>query len=789
MYHVSRKRARRLAACTLAGLLALACLMGQAAPAVAAPATTAEQTFTQPDGSSFTGYIKGDEYFSWYVTSAGTLIQKDPATSTWCQVTRAADGTLQLGPAAQGSVDGAALTSSDLADADETAYQELSGASVDGDGLPASGSGGLVTLDSIQDTATIETEGLSAQSETSTQATKSAPVITIVIGFDDTSDPTAQYADVPYSNDYDWNKQIYSGTYSLTTFYSQMSNGQFTWLPASGTSAYGTGGNTNTSDATNDGIVHVTIDHAHPNLSNDFTDPAKLKSFGETLSEGLKAAEPYVDFASFDTNGNGTLENDEVGICFVIAGYEASTTTAEPSVWAHQSFFTGFPDSSFVVDGVTPLSYIAAGETQLSDSDTQQQSTIGTFTHELGHYLGLPDLYDTTSQRDGAWKDYTVACMSTMDMGSNGTTNMGEYRPVDLDAYCRELLGYVSPVEITQDGTYTTTSQTDSTGYRCYRIDVTSDEYYLIENREYDSFDEAMEGYYFLGNAIVPSNLEQYSYANLTGGIVVWHIDDGVATRCGIGSDCDKDAENTVNVTTHRPGVMPVFPEGTSIGGGGALLRYPFMNATTINIIGFGATKLLTYDGSDDPAASVDTGITISTSDEGSTSMTFTVDFPDTVSTLVASGSCELASSGATLSFSSSTANVSDNLTLQVFDADGNAVDADWAHVAYPVGSDGTAAGSITFPANDSTDPVTYTVRVLADGTEVNAGARATVTVAGAATATTEAAVVADAPATTTTVAALATPATGDARTPVIPLAVSSSVLLGIALIVRRKAA
>lgn len=783
--HTTQTSTRRLAAYALAAVLTLACMMGQPASAVAVPATTAEQTFAQPDGSSFTGYIKGDECFSWYVTSAGTLIQKDPATSTWRQVTRASDGALQLGPAAQDSVDDAALTGSDLTDSDETAYRELSGATVDGDGLSASGSRDLVTLDSIQSTTAVEAESLTTQSETSTQATKSIPVITIVVGFDDVSDPSATYAHIPYNSTYDWGTYMYSGEYSLTAFYSQMSDGQFTWLPASETCAYGTDGDTNTADAVNDGIVHVTIDHAHPNISSDFTNAEKVRGFGETLSEALQAAAPYVDFASFDTNHDGKLENDEVGICFVIAGYEASTTTDQPSIWAHQSKFTQYPTSSFSVDGVEALSYVAVGE-DMYDGEVMGHNTIGTFTHELGHYLGLPDLYDSTNLRDGAWKDYTVGGMSTMDMGANGSTLGGEIRPVDLDAYCRTLLGFVTPTRIDQDGTYTVTSQTDAAGYTCYRIDVSADEYYLIENREYESFDEALQTFYFLGQAVVPSNLELYPYANLEGGIVAWHVDDGVATRCGVGSECDKDVENTVNVTTHRPGVMPIYPEVSSIGGGRALWRYPFMNKTTINTIELGTDKLLKYDGSDDLAARVDSGITISTSDDGATSMTFTVDFPDTVSTLVAGGSCELAASGATLSFSSATENVSDTLTLQVFDADGNAIDAGWAHVAYPVGADGTATGSIAFPANTGTDPVTYTVRVLANGTEVNTSARVTVTVAGVATApegsgTQE---------TTTTVRAATTssiPATGDGTIPTAPLVAVGTAGIALAAGLRRR--
>jgi hypothetical protein len=38
------------------------------------------------------------------------------------------------------------------------------------------------------------------------------------------------------------------------------------------------------------------------------------------LLEAIRKADPYVDFASYDTNGDGRLQNNEIPLGFVVAG-------------------------------------------------------------------------------------------------------------------------------------------------------------------------------------------------------------------------------------------------------------------------------------------------------------------------------------------------------------------------------------------------------------------------------------------------------------------------------------
>ena len=71
-------------------------------------------------------------------------------------------------------------------------------------------------------------------------------------------------------------------------------------------------------------------------------------------------------------------------------------------------------------------------------------------------------------------------------------------------------------------------------------------EYFLIENRRFTGWDAGL------------ANYGEYKQWASTGGIIIWHIDDGIYEQY--------DPSNTPNGTTHRPAVMPIYPEKASTG-------------------------------------------------------------------------------------------------------------------------------------------------------------------------------------------------------------------------------
>lgn len=659
MQHKTRETARRAKRAPLLAFLMLAlalCLAPSAA--YAGPALEIEQGYVQPDGATFQAGQRGDEFFHYVRTAEGRLVQKSPADQTWYYVTSEGFG-LALGPRADEAAPANALTPSVLAnDTGKMAYSALGGGAY----VPRDrGVGEAVTLSDIEAAqAASGANALGARSAAQTET--SLPLITIVIGFENPEDPGAEVvqkdddgnvvaswnaADQRYRDGYDWNKLLYSGENSITSYYATMSNGKFSWTPATEeTSAYGTGGNTNLHDKAGDGVIHVTLKRDHGNWESVKYLSDAAKDQRDAYVDALNEASQYIDFATYDTNRNGVLEPTEAGLLFIVAGYEASGAGGTPSTWACRWELSSMDRDNFepeeIVNPETGSKievndYISIGETLMNDMIPAQPMPTSTVAHELGHYLGLPDLYDinyTANDPEATvdqfpWLAYDVSELSLMAGGSWGRyiTDSGDtvFVPVSLDPYCLERLGYIEPVEVAADGTHDASTFWSGKGYQCLRVPTSTEgEYYLVENRQYESFDLGLTSGYR-----VDHNKEKPQYYNETGGIVIWHIDRGIADARSMTDD--PLLSNTVNTVDHRPGVMPVYPENTEYRDGQALYTRPFFNTSACETFGMegNVVPLLQYNGCDTPDERVDSGIVLSVGDTVGDVMSVTVDLPE----------------------------------------------------------------------------------------------------------------------------------------------------------------
>ena len=659
MQHKTRETARRAKRAPLLAffMLALALCLAPSA-AYAGPALEIEQGYVQPDGATFQAGQRGDEFFHYVRTAEGRLVQKSPADQTWYYVTSEGFG-LALGPRADEAAPANALTPSVLAnDTGKMAYSALGGGAY----VPRDrGVGEAVTLSDIEAAqAASGANALGARSAAQTET--SLPLITIVIGFENPEDPGAEVvqkdddgnvvaswnaADQRYRDGYDWNKLLYSGENSITSYYATMSNGKFSWTPATEeTSAYGTGGNTNLHDKAGDGVIHVTLKRDHGNWESVEYLSDAAKDQRDAYVDALNEASQYIDFATYDTNRNGVLEPTEAGLLFIVAGYEASGAGGTPSTWACRWELSSMDRDNFepeeIVNPETGSKievndYISIGETLMNDMIPAQPMPTSTVAHELGHYLGLPDLYDinyTANDPEATvdqfpWLAYDVSELSLMAGGSWGRyiTDSGDtvFVPVSLDPYCLERLGYIEPVEVAADGTHDASTFWSGKGYQCLRVPTSTEgEYYLVENRQYESFDLGLTSGYR-----VDHNKEKPQYYNETGGIVIWHIDRGIADARSMTDD--PLLSNTVNTVDHRPGVMPVYPENTEYRDGQALYTRPFFNTSACETFGMegNVVPLLQYNGCDTPDERVDSGIVLSVGDTVGDVMSVTVDLPE----------------------------------------------------------------------------------------------------------------------------------------------------------------
>ena len=127
------------------------------------------------------------------------------------------------------------------------------------------------------------------------------------------------------------------------------------------------------------------------------------------------------------------------------------------------------------------------GAAIMPETSNQDGLTIalnGTLAHEVGHILGLPDLYDTSSfyPAVGYW------CI----MDSGGRIGMNTpwgwaygLLPAAPCAWAKEFMGWLEPTIVLDDaeGVEVKASVLRGEGEKLYRIQITSDEYFLIENR------------------------------------------------------------------------------------------------------------------------------------------------------------------------------------------------------------------------------------------------------------------------------------------------------------------
>lgn len=168
-------------------------------------------------------------------------------------------------------------------------------------------------------------------------------------------------------------------------------------------------------------------------------------------------------------------------------------------------------------------------------SNGETVTMMGTLCHELGHALGLPDLYNTASGSGG------IGDWGLMGTGNYHGRPQGD-SPAWMDPWCREYLGWAETRVISADTSLTLTkAESDSRIYKI-RVYTNSDtEYFLFECRE-------------------PSATGLDSSPGF--GLLIWHIDSPLGLR----------ASNTVNdLTSAHPkrGVDLVEANGSDIGSSG----------------------------------------------------------------------------------------------------------------------------------------------------------------------------------------------------------------------------
>lgn len=208
--------------------------------------------------------------------------------------------------------------------------------------------------------------------------------------------------------------------------------------------------------------------------------------WGEFALQAVQAAAASgIDFSQFDNDGDGVVE----GVAIVHQGAGQEVTSDESDIWSHSYAFSswGVAESERTFNGVVVDQYTIQPEWRSSLGDI---NTIGVICHEFGHNLGLLDFYDTNEDTNGQYDGTGV-----WDIMASGTYNgiPGGSTPAHHNPFSKAELGWINvtlinePSEITLNPIYTS-------GEVLKINSPVENEYLLLENRQKTGFDAYIPG-------------------------------------------------------------------------------------------------------------------------------------------------------------------------------------------------------------------------------------------------------------------------------------------------------
>ena len=231
------------------------------------------------------------------------------------------------------------------------------------------------------------------------------------------------------------------------------------------------------------GYVRAPLTYSYYTASESGTGSNYPKNTPGLLNDVLTIFCQTDSLTRFDTDQDGFV--DAIFLIHAGGGAEAepNPTKRKNMIWSHKWTLP----QPFVNHGVKVFAY----------STEPEDGRVGVFSHEFGHLLGLPDLYDRTFRSHGIG-DWCL--MAGGSWGGEGN------RPARMSCWCLSKLGWINPKVVTGKETLhlDTLEEKKTECYRLWTKGATGPEYFLLENRQAKGLDAALPG----------------------SGLAVWHIDE-----------------------------------------------------------------------------------------------------------------------------------------------------------------------------------------------------------------------------------------------------------------------
>ena len=221
------------------------------------------------------------------------------------------------------------------------------------------------------------------------------------------------------------------------------------------------------------------------------------KGLGYMVTEACQlASADGISFKPYDTNSDDYC--DVVIVIYAGVGEAQASWNHPEAVWpcnwnlSSAAYYGMGGTGAFRPKSGDPLvnNFAVFNELYGSNDNGTTIDGIGTFAHEFGHCLGLPDFYDTGDDDHYGMGDWDIMCM--------GCYNNDGFTPPGYSAYEKNFMGwieYVTPLP----GTYYTLpafnlKQQSTDKAVCITSDLNENEYFVLEYRKRQGWDRYMPG-------------------------------------------------------------------------------------------------------------------------------------------------------------------------------------------------------------------------------------------------------------------------------------------------------
>lgn len=169
---------------------------------------------------------------------------------------------------------------------------------------------------------------------------------------------------------------------------------------------------------------------------------------GEFLLETLTQSDLEIDFTQYDNDGPDGIANSGDDDGYVDAAFFVHSGRGGegggPYIWSHRWVYSGWWGSHFETNDMGANgNFIRVNDyiMQPAMSTGTGMIEIGVFSHEFGHALGLPDLYDT---------DYSTSGLGSWCLMASGSWSTPS-SPVHMSAWCKEMMGWTVPIVLDEN--------------------------------------------------------------------------------------------------------------------------------------------------------------------------------------------------------------------------------------------------------------------------------------------------------------------------------------------------